>query len=74
LPRGTHGLFSQEISVTDPQRTPGATPPRDEPVPPDRPPHGLDAERPDGPPLSRQAQKDMREQQRAAQGDARTNG
>ncbi|HEY9024846.1 MAG TPA: hypothetical protein VIP05_11135 [Burkholderiaceae bacterium] len=60
--------------MTDPQRPPGATPTRDSPVPAERPPHGLDAERPDGPPLSPQAQKDMREQQRAAGGDARSDG
>lgn len=43
--------------MPDPERQPDATPPFD-PSPPEPPPAGLDAERPDGPPKSPQTGAD----------------
>jgi len=57
--------------MTDPQRPPGPTRPHDDPAPPDQLPYGLDVERPDGPPTSKDAQKQLREAQRATQEQAR---
>jgi hypothetical protein len=48
--------------MTDPPRPPGATPPV-EPSPPEPGPGALDAERPDGPPRSRETVRERPPQQ-----------
>ena len=57
--------------MSDPQRTPGATPPRAEPLQPDRPGSGPGTERKDGPPMSRKAQQELEEQERTAHENTR---
>jgi len=54
--------------MTDPPRAPGTTPPAD-PCPADPPPTGLDVERPDGPPVSDEACREL-EKRRQRGGDA----
>jgi hypothetical protein len=64
-----HG--QQENTMSTPQRPSGVTPPRADPLQPDRPPRGLDIERPDGPPKSGDAAKELRKKQ---QQNARDDG
>lgn len=49
--------------MTDPPRAPGTTPPAD-PGPAEPPPVGLDVERPDGPPASGEARRELEKRRR----------
>jgi len=55
--------------MTDPPRAPGTTPPT-EPSATDPPPIGLDVERPDGPPASDEARRELEKRRRGDAADA----
>jgi len=60
----------KENAMTDPPRAPGTTPPA-EPCPAEPPPTGLDVERPDGPPMSDEARRELEKRRRGGdEGDA----
>lgn len=56
--------------MTDPQRSPGKTPPRAEPLQPDRPARGLDTEQ-QAPRKSKDAEDALAEQERTAHENTR---
>jgi len=73
LPRSGHDSLSQENAMIDPLRTPGTAPPA-QPSPAEPPPVGLDVERPDGPPVSGEARKELEKRRRDGSADGHTDG
>lgn len=57
--------------MTDPQRSPGTTPRRAEPLQPDRPGRGLDTQRSEEPAHAKDAGKALAEQERTAHENTR---
>jgi hypothetical protein len=59
--------------MIDPLRAPGTAPPA-EPSSAEPPPVGLDVERPDGPPVSNEARKQLERRRREVSDDGDTDG